>query len=218
MAGGSNNSPAFSGGPEWPDRRSRPTRQRRGETDREAGKTKWSSPPLFVEVQRFRDLWWWKLLIGLTSLAIFGPLITVASAVGVKAGFHGTMAPQTFVAMAIGLGAGAVSIYLLMAMRLETGVTQAGIHVQFRPFHLRPKFYPFGKITSAEAVTYRPLRDYGGWGIRYGRMGWAYNISGNHGVMLKFRDRRNLMIGSLKSGELALIIQGRIRREERGQG
>ncbi len=34
------------------------------------------------------------------------------------------------------------------------------------------------------ARKYRPIREYGGWGIRYGWNGRAYSTSGNEGVQL----------------------------------
>jgi hypothetical protein len=38
--------------------------------------------------------------------------------------------------------------------------------------------------------------EYGGWGIKYGKMGKAYNVSGNRGVQLEFTDGKRLLIGS----------------------
>jgi len=193
----------MTGGTEWPERN--------------AGKTLWSSPPLISEVQRFRDLWWFKLLIVLTGLALFAPLITtiIFAIIGKGANWHGMLSMKTILSMAIGLFAGALSMTLLLTMRLETDVTAAGVHVRFRPFHFKAKFYPFGEIVSVEAVTYQPLRDYGGWGIRYGRNGWAYNVQGNRGVMLKFLDRGNLLIGSMKADEIAETISKRLQKLNR---
>jgi hypothetical protein len=188
------------GGPEWPDRN--------------AGRIEWSSPPLFFEVQRFRDLWWWKILAVLAAVATLGPSLAVllhAIAVGGQANGRPVLPLPALVPLATGLLAGLAALYVLLWMRLETEVVDTGIRVRFRPFHLKPKLYSFGDIASAEAVTYSPLRDYGGWGIRYGRKGWAYNVSGNRGVLLKFRDRGDLLIGSLKADEFAAVLRGRIR-------
>ena len=145
----------------------------------------------------------------LTGLAVFAPLLAVIlhATLGIKAGFHGVFAPPAIAALVIGLAAGIISLVLLAVMRLETNVTRAGIHVRFRPFHLKAKFYPFGEITSVEPVTCSPLRDYGGWGIRYGRKGWAYNVSGDRGVMLSFRDRGNLLVGSKRADEFAAVAR-----------
>ena len=58
-------------------------------------------------------------------------------------------------------------------------------------------------IASAEAVTYSPIADYGGWGIKWGRGGIALNARGNRGVQLTLRDGRRVLIGSQKPDALA---------------
>jgi TATA-box binding protein (TBP) (component of TFIID and TFIIIB) len=50
------------------------------------------------------------------------------------------------------------------------------------------------------------LLEYGGWGIKYGRKGKAYNVSGNRGVQLVFKDGKQLLIGSQRAEELAEAI------------
>jgi hypothetical protein len=65
---------------------------------------------------------------------------------------------------------------------------------------------PFEAIQTYEAKTYRPLREYGGWGIRYGAAGKAYNVSGNLGVQLSLLSGRKIMLGSQKPEELVLAI------------
>ena len=55
--------------------------------------------------------------------------------------------------------------------------------------------------------TYRPIMEYGGWGIRYGKTGNAFNVSGNRGVELVFKESRSLMIGSQTPEKLAKAIK-----------
>ena len=100
----------------------------------------------------------------------------------------------------------AALVYLFLAMRLVTEVRGDGLHVRFFPFHLRPLVFRPGELRSWEAVTYSPLWEYGGWGIRYGPKGKAYNVSGNRGVMLTFRDGRRHLVGSQKPEELAAAL------------
>ena len=47
-------------------------------------------------------------------------------------------------------------------------------------------------VAYAEARTYAPLREYGGWGIRGLSRKRAYNVSGNRGVELSLVDGRKL--------------------------
>jgi len=82
--------------------------------------------------------------------------------------------------------------------------------VQMRP--LVNKRYLISDIETCESVTYRPIRDYGGWGIRYSftKRSWAYNITGNKGVEIKFKGGRKLLIGSQRADELAAAICNRL--------
>ena len=52
-----------------------------------------------------------------------------------------------------------------------------------------------------------PIRDYGGWGIRYGPGGKACNISGKHGVQIELLNGERLLIGSRRSEEFISAIQ-----------
>ena len=59
------------------------------------------------------------------------------------------------------------------------------------------------KIASAEAITYSPLADYGGWGIRGWGKNTALNARGIRGVQVALRDGRRILIGSQRPEELA---------------
>ena len=50
---------------------------------------------------------------------------------------------------------------------LRTEVRDDGLHVQFFPILPRRR-YGWQEIESAEARSYRPIREYGGWGLRHG--------------------------------------------------
>ena len=55
---------------------------------------------------------------------------------------------------------------------------------------------PFADIESTESVTYRPLREFGGWGVR----GWgkrkAWTARGDRAVALRLTGGREVLIGS----------------------
>lgn len=54
---------------------------------------------------------------------------------------------------------------------------------------------PLSSIASTRIETWRPLRDYGGWGLRVGRDATLYNMRGNRGVRVEL-DGRDIVIGS----------------------
>ena len=86
---------------------------------------------------------------------------------------------------------------------MRTTVTREGVTVTFGlpgwiRFHIAAD-----EIRGVEAVTYRPLAEFGGWGIRFGAGGTrAYTARGNRGVRIR-TDRRAFLIGSQRPDELA---------------
>ena len=89
---------------------------------------------------------------------------------------------------------------------LDTEVRSCGVCIRFRPFHRKWVVFGFDNIRKAEAHSYSPLKDYGGWGIRYGRNGKAYNVSGNKGLLLTLSDGKNVLIGSKNHETLSSVV------------
>jgi hypothetical protein len=80
--------------------------------------------------------------------------------------------------------------------------------VRFIPFHLKEIFIAWNQLDECYIRTYSPLGEYGGWGIKYGLggAGKVYNVSGNQGLQLVFKDGARLLIGTQKPLELQEII------------
>jgi hypothetical protein len=107
---------------------------------------------------------------------------------------------------------------LLLTMELVTEVRSDGLYVRMIPFHLKYKRFSWDEIRECQARKYDPIREYGGWGIRWGKGGRAYNMSGSRGVQLVLSDGRRLLIGSQRAEELAAFIQqARSKQSKRGQ-
>ena len=79
-------------------------------------------------------------------------------------------------------------------MRQSTRVTNEAVTVRFGVFYRTQ--VPVAEIRQAEAVEYRPIAEYGGWGIRGFGKKRALNARGNRGVLLTRSDGSTLMIGS----------------------
>jgi hypothetical protein len=94
----------------------------------------------------------------------------------------------------------------MYSLKLTTEVRLEGIYVRFFPLWVRQTI-PFNQITRYEARRYRPILEYGGWGVRYGWRSKAYNVRGNRGVQLELRDGQRLLIGSQRPEELARAIE-----------
>ncbi|SFL50858.1 hypothetical protein SAMN04487950_4059 [Halogranum rubrum] len=136
----------------------------------------------FREVQRFRQPWLWALLafVGVVSVVAGGP---------------------------IGVIVAGVIVAFVWSLKLETEVRADGLYVKFAPLHRSFRHVAWADVDSVEAVTYRPLREYGGWGIRFRQGGLAYNVSGSEGVRIGRPDDRELLIGSQRPYDLARAMR-----------
>lgn len=100
-------------------------------------------------------------------------------------------------------------LLLFSVMTLKTDIKEEGIFVQFFPFHFKPKFFPWEDILAAYVRKYKPLKEYGGWGIRQSlsKGGKGYNVSGNMGLQLVFKDDKKLLIGTKKPLEVTQVLE-----------
>jgi hypothetical protein len=156
----------------------------------------------FREVQRFGQIWIW-LLVGLvTGVAWYGAIIQLVY----KKPFGDKPAPDSLMVV-IWVVFGVGFPLLFYSIRLVTEVRPDGVYVRFVPLHRSFHKISSADIQSCEVVTYRPLRDYGGYGIRYGIQGKAYNVSGNRGVRLHLKDKKPLLIGSQSAEQLAAAVR-----------
>jgi len=113
---------------------------------------------------------------------------------------------ETQIIMWTGLLPVAIFSFLFFVLQLRTQIDKQGIHYGFFPFRRNLKLIPWRDIQSCEVVQYNPLRDYGGWGYRFGRKGKALNIRGNKGIQIEFVGGKKLLIGTQKPQEAQRAI------------
>jgi len=159
------------------------------------------SPPLYQETQHFRQVWLWALVLFISLLSLYGAFQQLI----LGEPFGNNPAPDSImIVLAILFGIGLP--LFMYTTNLTTEIRSDGLYFRFFPFHLSFRRIGAQEIKKFEACTYSPIKDYGGWGIRYGRKGKAYNISGNRGVQFKLSSGKHLLIGSRRPEELAEIL------------
>ena len=161
----------------------------------------------FREVQGFRQWWLWTLLLvsALGTVGLFGYGIYVQLIEGTPWGDR-PMSDGGLLATGIGTAVLVVGMAaFILSARLITEVRSDGLYIRFFPFRWKP--IPYETIASYQTRTYRPIRDYGGWGIRWGREGKAYIVSGNEGLQLLLNDGSNVLIGSQRTQELEAAVR-----------
>jgi len=142
---------------------------------------------LFEEKQKFTQWWLWVILLSF-------PIISVGPFDDNEINVY-----YVLIGLAIPL------LFYLFELRIK--VNNDGLHYQFSPFHLKFHTIKMDEIESFKAMEYSPLKEYGGWGIKYGFKGKAYNVSGNKGVKVFLKNGANIMFGSQKHKELAKALK-----------
>lgn len=168
----------------------------------------------FHEEQQFRQPWVWILLLfltlGVSALFIYGiyKQLYLGQAWGDRPMSDNALIFSAVITVAVCGG----TCLLFYTLKLITVVNGAGIQLRFFP--LTCKHFRFDAIRSCKAVRYHPIREYGGWGIRFSKKGRAYNVSGDRGVQLELSTGKPFLIGSQKADELADAINAHLNRTQ----
>jgi hypothetical protein len=157
----------------------------------------------YTEKQYFRQWWIWTSLFA-ANLYFLYILWTH---------FYDLSKPAPEPDQEIGLAIGVIGLMLVNAImifaHLETRIDREGIHYRYMPFIPFWRKRLWSEIESVNIRKYSPILEYGGWGVRIGMMGkgWAVNVSGNKGLQLKTKQKRDFLIGTSKPHELLAYLQ-----------
>jgi len=154
---------------------------------------------VFVEEQRFRQLWLFMILI--ISLGI--PLVIIALDVFKSDGTDS----EALIGLIVVVISTFLTFGLIYSMRLKTRIDEKGIHYQFWPFHWSLKQISWEEIQTAEFRKYDPLGEYGGWGIKgFRKHGRAYNVSGDKGIQLVLKNGKKVLFGTQLEHEAKQVL------------
>jgi len=159
---------------------------------------------IYREEQRFSS--WLRWLIAL-SMALAVPFsIFSLTKIPSEQGSSDILPILTLIIAGICVPIAVALLFLLL--KLETEVRSDGLYIRFFPAHIHFKRFGAEDLSEYYARRYKPLREYGGWGIRCSlKKGKAYNVSGNKGVQLVFKSGKRLLIGSQRAEELEEAIR-----------
>lgn len=159
--------------------------------------------PIYSETQRSRQSW---LALIIVAVAALGWGIFIQQIVRGKPVGDDPMPDWVvwFLAAVLGI---MLPLFFLW-FRMETTVYPDRVEIRMAPFVHRV-FRPT-QIAGAAARTYRPLREYGGWGVRWGLFSFgsnrAYNVKGDQGVQLVLTNGDRVLLGTQRPQELEAAI------------
>lgn len=153
----------------------------------------------------------------------FVPWIMLASAIVVIAGFGAAFYEQLYLGIPDKDGTSnqeliwsSIFSFILMFgvfifilnRKLITEIWTDGIRYKFSPFVRKTKHIPLTEIVSVEVGKYRPLVEFGGWGVRkklFARK-TAYNVSGNIGLRVILKNGKQIVFGTCKESEMRRAV------------
>jgi len=142
----------------------------------------------FYEKQKFTQTWVWIILLVSFTLPVIIPFLSSEDVKFLNDNSKSVLALGFFF------------LFFFYLLELRVSVNEEGIHYQFFPIHLKSYTIKFNEMEDFQAVRYSPLKDYGGWGIRYRFKGTAYNVKGNKGVKINLKNKnRHILFGSQKT-------------------
>jgi hypothetical protein len=94
----------------------------------------------------------------------------------------------------------------VLTLRMQTTVTPDTLTVRYGL--LGSTRVPLREMARAEAVVYRPIREYGGWGLRGFGSRRAINARGDRGVLIRRLDGSTLLVGSQQPRRLLAALAG----------
>ena len=171
-----------------------------------------ATSPIYREVQQFRQVWIWvtvTVIAGSVWYAAVGQLLLH------RPSGDRPMPDILLVIFWFIFGIGLPALFFFG--QLVTEVRDDGIYICFFPLHWSFRRIAFTEVKRCTVETYRPITEYGGWGIRYGCKGKAYNVSGDRGVQIELLNGKRLLIGSQRAQELWRAIQVKYGEQE-GKG
>ena len=151
----------------------------------------------FSETLKFRNPVIFILLLGILGLSVWGIVqqIFMGQPFGTK--------PAPDVVLILFSMIPVLFLLLFIFIKQVTNIDIQGIEVIISPFGRRR--ISWKNIEKAYIRDYKPLTEYGGWGIRYGfgNKGMAYSVGGgNKGLQLELKDGQKVLVGTKKALEL----------------
>jgi uncharacterized protein with PQ loop repeat len=151
---------------------------------------------IFFENQNFTKSWMWLLLAVITILMIRF-VVKLLKEEKIK-----KINPLFFVIFLIPLAL----LFLALSMKLETRFDSSGFSYRYYPLSLTYTKIDWVNVDSVYVCDYHPLAEYGGWGVREGKRGKSYTVSGDKGIQLVYKNKDRVLFGTHEPERAKVIL------------
>jgi len=154
----------------------------------------------FKDIQRVTMWWVYLICFFVLGIAVWGFIYQVV--LGNK--FGNNPGPDIFLYLTLVLAL--ILVWLVFSARLILTVNSSGVSFRYVP--LISKKFTWNEITECEVLEYNPVKDYGGWGLRYNfkMKRKVYSVSGNKGLSLTLKSGQKVIIGTARADDLSAFL------------
>jgi hypothetical protein len=162
----------------------------------------------YLEIQRFRQPWLWSILITvwISVIGAFGFVVDRQLVQDISYGNSSMNDSGLKVSLVLAFVLVTALIILFAKAKLITQLDKKFISYKYHPLHKSYRKIAWKSVSKCEVVTYQPVSHYGGWGIRAGKNGKVFSVSGNRGLQIVLRTGERILIGTTKVNELSMAI------------
>jgi hypothetical protein len=166
---------------------------------------------LFKEEQKFGQWWIWLILLTAFAVSVVPVWYGLYQQVTTGQPWGDNPVSDSVLALIATLTTFLIiGIFLLLkTMRLQVEIYENGIRFRYPPLVRKWRNIARTEIERYEVGKYRPVAEYGGWGIRMGsrKYGKAYNVSGNIGLKLFLKNGKIILLGTQRAQALSYAMK-----------
>jgi len=160
----------------------------------------------YREIQRFSSPWVWILLITVLAASLVPTLTALYRQIVLDNPFgrKPLSGNELLIIIVVQIVLYVLIVFLFKKMKLVTEVKDDGFYYWYPPFINKVKRIGKEEIEKYEVRQYKPIREYGGWGVRQGigKAGTAFNVSGKTGLQFVLKNGKKILFGTLRGDAL----------------
>lgn len=96
---------------------------------------------------------------------------------------------------------------LFFSMKQTIRIDEEGVHFKQRPLINNFKSYPWSTIQNWELLKISPIKDFGGWGIRYTGSKTGYIMEGDFGLELIIGKKKKIVLSVKNRAEVERMMK-----------
>lgn len=172
---------------------------------------------LYTEEQKFSNPGLWIFTTAVFTIAIAPEAIAIfkVAFLDQQSGKGDESLASMIVLLLVLLAMFIATIILFRYMKLVIEVRSDGLYYKYPPFILKMTSFRKGEIENFKVRTYKPIREFSGWGIKYSwtGAGRAITVKGKTGLQLYLKNGKKVLLGTQR-GDALLRAMHKMMKEE----